>query len=179
MVSQRKIVLRVKQRQEGRKMPKRLLWMITIFLCGLFVLAGYRDSNAAARSCLSGRARGWSTGRCGGIPAGEAVIEILPCRHLDGVRTQHFAMTMTTNSRLEMFYKVRERQESYTDIPLTRTLQYRKKSPGITPGMLSSPTTGRTGPPPMQVSAMPKSPWRSCRGALTRWHYSFSSGHTG
>ncbi len=32
-----------------------------------------------------------------------------------------------------MFYKVRERQDSYTDIPMTRTLQYRKKSTGNHP----------------------------------------------
>ena len=42
-------------------------------------------------------------------------------------------MTMTTNSRVEMFYKLRERQDSFTDIPLTRTLQYRKKSAGNHP----------------------------------------------
>ena len=42
-------------------------------------------------------------------------------------------MTTTTNSQVDVFYKVRERQDSYTDIPLTRTLQYRKKSTGNHP----------------------------------------------
>ena len=61
------------------------------------------------------------------------MIEVLPAVTIDGARTHHFAMTMTTNSRVEMFYKLRERQDSFTDIPLTRTLQYRKKSAGNHP----------------------------------------------
>ena len=68
-----------------------------------------------------------------GDPRGEAVIEVLPSVAVDGARTHHFAMTTTTNSQVDVFYKVRERQDSYTDIPLTRTLQYRKKSTGNHP----------------------------------------------
>ena len=115
-------------------MPKRLLWIIMIFLCGLFVFAGYRDSIAAVKALpfRSGERMVYRA-MWGGIPAGEAVIEVLPAVTIDGARTHHFAMTMTTNSRVEMFYKLRERQDSFTDIPLTRTLQYRKKSAGNHP----------------------------------------------
>ena len=115
-------------------MPKRLLLIIMIFLCGLFVFAGYRDSIAAVKALpfRSGERMVYRA-MWGGIPAGEAVIEVLPAVTIDGARTHHFAMTMTTNSRVEMFYKLRERQDSFTDIPLTRTLQYRKKSAGNHP----------------------------------------------
>jgi len=115
-------------------MPGRLRWMITIFLCSLFVLMGYRESIAAVKALpfRSGERMVYRA-MWGGIPAGEAVIEVLPAVTIDGARTHHFAMTMTTNSRVEMFYKLRERQDSYTDIPLTRTLQYRKKSAGNHP----------------------------------------------
>ena len=115
-------------------MPGRLRWMITIFLCSLFVLMGYRESIAAVKALpfRSGERMVYRA-MWGGIPAGEAVIEVLPAVTIDGARTHHFAMTMTTNSRVEMFYKLRERQDSFTDIPLTRTLQYRKKSAGNHP----------------------------------------------
>src|SRR5512137_2033504 len=134
MASQRKAIQCVKHRQEGGKMPKRHLWMIVIFLCSLFMFAGYQDSIAAVKALpFQLGERMVYRAMWGGIPAGEAVIEVLPAVAVDGARTHHFAMTMTTNSQVEMFYKLRERQDSYTDIPLTRTLQYRKKSTGNHP----------------------------------------------
>jgi hypothetical protein len=69
----------------------------------------------------------------GFIPAGEAVIEVLPDTSVDGARAHHFAMTTTTNSRVDLFYKIRERQDSFPDAAMTRTLQYRKKSTGDHP----------------------------------------------
>ena len=115
-------------------MPGRLRWMITIFLCSLFVLMGYRESDAAVKALPFRQGeRIVYRAMWGGIPAGEAVIEVLPSVAVDGARTHHFAMTMTTNSQVEMFYKLCERQDSFTDISLTRTLQYRKKSTGNHP----------------------------------------------
>lgn len=69
----------------------------------------------------------------GVIPAGEAVIEVLPDASMEGVRAHHFAMTTTTNSGVDLFYRIRERQDSFTDAAMTRTLQYRKKSTGNHP----------------------------------------------
>jgi len=115
-------------------MTKRHLWMIVIFLCSLFVFAGYRDSIAAVKA-LPFRLGERMVYRAmwGGIPAGEAVIEVLPAVTIDGMKAHHFAMTTTTNSQVDVFYKVRERQDSYADIQMTRTLQYRKKSAGNHP----------------------------------------------
>ena len=60
-------------------MPKRLLLISMIFLCGLFVFAGYRDSIAAVKALpfRSGERMVYRA-MWGGIPAGEAVIEVLP-----------------------------------------------------------------------------------------------------
>ncbi len=69
----------------------------------------------------------------GFIPAGEAVIEILPTVIIRGTKAYHFVMTVTTNSQIDMFYKIREQQDSYADIALTRTLEYQKKSTGKHP----------------------------------------------
>ena len=115
-------------------MPRCLQWILMIFLCSLFVLAGYRDSSAVTK-VLPFRQGEKMVYRAmwGVIPAGEAVIEVLPAVTIDGVKAHHFAMTTTTNSQVDVFYKVRERQDSYADIQMTRTLQYRKKSAGNHP----------------------------------------------
>lgn len=115
-------------------MPKRLFCAAVIVLCSLLVLAGGRESDAAARTLPFRQGeRMVYRAMWGFIPAGEAVIEVLSDAAVDGVKARHFAMTTTTNSQVDVFYKIRERQDSYTDIPMTRTLQYRKKSTGNHP----------------------------------------------
>ena len=69
----------------------------------------------------------------GVIPAGEAVIKVLPMEKVDGIETYHFAMVTETNATIDLFYKIRERQDSYTDIDLTRTILYKKLSTGKHP----------------------------------------------
>lgn len=63
----------------------------------------------------------------GVIPAGEAVLEVLPVEMMDGAPVYHFVMTATSNSFLDVFYKVRDRIDSYTDIHMTHSLLYKKK----------------------------------------------------
>lgn len=66
----------------------------------------------------------------GFIPAGEAVLEILPIETLDGVRSYHFVMTAKTYPYIDLFYKFRERIDAYTDLQMTRSLLYRLKKEG-------------------------------------------------
>jgi len=63
----------------------------------------------------------------GVVPAGEAVLEVLPVEMIGGTQAYHFALTATSNSFLDVFYKVRDRIDSYTDIPMTHSLLYKKK----------------------------------------------------
>ncbi len=65
--------------------------------------------------------------RWGVIPAGEAVLEVLPIEEMNGEPAYHFVMTARTNSFVDVFYKVRDRIDSYTDTDLTHTLFYKKK----------------------------------------------------
>ncbi|MCX5834621.1 MAG: DUF3108 domain-containing protein [Deltaproteobacteria bacterium] len=69
----------------------------------------------------------------GMITAGDAAIEVLPFRTYNGVRTYHFMMETRTNAALDLIYKIRERQDSYPDIHMSRTLHYSKKSTGEHP----------------------------------------------
>jgi hypothetical protein len=61
------------------------------------------------------------------IPAGEAVLEVLPIETMNGVPVYHFVLTASSNAFLDMFYKVRDRIDSYTDIHMTHSLLYKKK----------------------------------------------------
>lgn len=113
-------------------MRRRFLCHAALVLCALLALAGQGDAASKALPFRQGERLVYRA-LWGFIPAGEAVIEVLPDAGVEGVRAHHFAMTTTTNSRVDLFYKIRERQDSYADTAMTRTLQYRKKSTGDHP----------------------------------------------
>ncbi len=60
------------------------------------------------------------------IPAGTAILEVLPMENINGVKYHHFVMTTKTNSFVDRIYKVRNRIDSYTDQDITRTVLYKK-----------------------------------------------------
>jgi hypothetical protein len=60
------------------------------------------------------------------IPAGEAILEVLPIEMMNGAPVYHFALTATSNDFLDVFYKVRDRIDSYTDLHMTHSLLYKK-----------------------------------------------------
>ncbi len=60
------------------------------------------------------------------IPAGTAVLEVLPMENIDGVKYHHFVMTTKTNSFVDRIYKVRNRIDSFTNQDITRTVLYKK-----------------------------------------------------
>jgi hypothetical protein len=64
------------------------------------------------------------------IPAGEAVLEVLPIETVNGVRSHHFVMTAKTYPFIDLFYKVRNRIDAYTDIGMTHSILYKKHNRG-------------------------------------------------
>lgn len=64
------------------------------------------------------------------IPAGEGTIEIHPMETVNGIRSFHFSFTARTYEYIDIFYKVRDRIDAYTDETLTRSLLYRKHQEG-------------------------------------------------
>ncbi len=60
------------------------------------------------------------------VPAGEAVLSVEPDDAIDGQPARHFLMTVRTNDFVDVFYKVRDRIEAWTDLAVTRSLHYRK-----------------------------------------------------
>jgi len=61
------------------------------------------------------------------VPAGEGILEILPIETINGVNAYHFVLTVKSNSFIDLFYKVRDRIDAYTDIEMTHTILYKKK----------------------------------------------------
>ena len=61
------------------------------------------------------------------IPAGEAVLEVLPQEHMAGIDAHHFVLTARTNAFVDAFYMVRDRIDAWADVVMNRSLLYRKK----------------------------------------------------
>lgn len=64
----------------------------------------------------------------GFIPAGEAVLEVMPVETINGVKTYHFVMKARTNSFIDKIYKYRSRIDAYADLDMTHSLMYLKKT---------------------------------------------------
>jgi hypothetical protein len=62
------------------------------------------------------------------LPAGEAVLEVLPIETINGVKSFHFMMQVKTNSFIDKIYKYRSRIDAYADLGMTRSLKYLKKT---------------------------------------------------
>ena len=64
------------------------------------------------------------------IRAGEGAIEIHPMTDVNGSRSYHFSFTARTSELADLFYKVRDRIDAYTDEAVTRSLLYTKRQDG-------------------------------------------------
>jgi len=54
-------------------------------------------------------------------------LEVLPIETINGVKAYHFVLTAKSNSFVDLFYKVRDRIDAYTDIEMNHTILYKKK----------------------------------------------------
>ena len=61
------------------------------------------------------------------IPAGEAVLEVLPQEHMAGIDVHHFVLTARSNAFVDAFYMVRDRIDAWADRAMRQSLLYRKK----------------------------------------------------
>ncbi|SDB32204.1 Protein of unknown function [Desulfonatronum thiosulfatophilum] len=65
--------------------------------------------------------------RWGVIPAAHATLEVHPMVELDGRLAHHFVMTTRTNSFADYFYRYRNHIDSFTDIDMSRSLNFNKR----------------------------------------------------
>jgi hypothetical protein len=64
------------------------------------------------------------------IPAGEFVLEVLPIETVNGIRSYHFSLTARTYPFIDLFYKVRDQIDAFTDSEMTHSILYKKKQGG-------------------------------------------------
>ena len=64
------------------------------------------------------------------IPAGEAVLQVLPIETVNGIKSRHFMLTTKTYPFIDLFYKVRDRIDAYTDVEMTHSILYKKFKQG-------------------------------------------------
>jgi hypothetical protein len=65
--------------------------------------------------------------RWAAIPAGEAVMEVLPMKTIDGNEVYHFRLTAESNRFVDLFYKVRDCIDAYANVEMTHAVRYRHK----------------------------------------------------
>ena len=61
------------------------------------------------------------------IPAGEATLEVMPIREVNGEDAYHYVLTAKTNQFLDSIYKVRDHIDGYTDLDITRSVFYSQR----------------------------------------------------
>lgn len=61
------------------------------------------------------------------IPAGVAVLEVLPVAWINGLPSYHFVMTAQSNAFIDALYKVRNRIDAFADLEMTRSILYKKE----------------------------------------------------
>jgi len=64
------------------------------------------------------------------IIVGEAVLEVMPHKRINGTEARHFVMTAKTNSFADIFYKVRDKIEAFTDTGMNHAVLYKKRKQG-------------------------------------------------
>ncbi len=64
--------------------------------------------------------------RWGIIPAGEATLAVYPHETIDGRKANHFVLTARTNKFVDVFYKVRQRIDAFSDLKMSRSLLYKE-----------------------------------------------------
>jgi Protein of unknown function (DUF3108) len=97
-------------------------FIISVFSRNAFAVEDVFPFNAGEKLTLQAK---W-----GFIPAGEAVLEVLPAETLNGVKSCHFVMTSKTYPFIDLFYKVRDRIDSYVDLGMTHSILYKKQKRG-------------------------------------------------
>lgn len=64
------------------------------------------------------------------IEAGFAVFDVLSVTKVGKQPCRHFSLKVETSSFVDIFYKVRDKLDSYTDLVLSRSIRYSKKETG-------------------------------------------------
>lgn len=105
--------------------PLFAVWLQGI-LCVLQIFAFSAAADEAVRPFEPGETLTYKL-RWKFISAGTAVFQVQPIAEIDGNPAHHFLLTIRSSSFVDLFYKVRDRVEAYTDLTVTRSLLYKNE----------------------------------------------------
>jgi len=112
-------------RTAGERAIKMLKYPLIVL--GLILFQGLAANAGEPESYSVGERLTYSL-RWEKIPAGEAELRVVGGHELDdGQSALHFRMTARTNSFVDLFYKVRDQVDAYTDPAVEQSLLYLKK----------------------------------------------------
>lgn len=60
------------------------------------------------------------------MPVGEAIMEVLPMKHMNGILAYHFSVAARSNSFVDVFYRVRDQIDAFSDKEMTRSIHYQQ-----------------------------------------------------
>jgi len=102
--------------------------IINLVLCCVFLAAAFNDARAEDKEHPFGPGEKMHfVLKYGVIPAGEATLEVHAMDKIKGVDAYHFVVTARSNAFIDLFFKVRDRIDSYADVEMNHSLYYRKK----------------------------------------------------
>ncbi|MDX1775733.1 MAG: DUF3108 domain-containing protein [Desulfobulbales bacterium] len=104
---------------------RRLLRFILLLVTSLGIVFILSPAGAVEKPFKPGEKMNYIL-KYGAIPGGWATLEVLDMEEIDGAKAHHFVMTARSNSFVDIFFKVRDRIDSYTDANMNHSLFYRK-----------------------------------------------------
>jgi len=109
------------------KVMKCLSYSINLFIC-FFIASAIFSSIAVAevRHPFQPGEKMQYVLKYGAIPAGEATLEVHDLDEINGESAYHFVLTARSNSFVDIFFKVRDRIDSYADTEMQHSLYYKK-----------------------------------------------------
>ncbi len=109
---------------------KRFLWIISVM--GTVLLAN--PCISATPKLPAGSAIPFAPGerltyqlKWSLIPAGHAILEVLPMKTINGSQAYHFRLTAKSNAFVDIFFKVRDRIDAFANVAMTHTVRYLHK----------------------------------------------------
>jgi len=105
---------------------QRLVGIIFIFLTVVNISALFNPAIAEEQRPFQPGEKLHYVLKYGAISAGTATLEVHDMEEIQGVEAYHFVMTARSNSFIDIFFKVRDRIDSYADADMNHSLYYKK-----------------------------------------------------
>jgi hypothetical protein len=104
----------------------RLPGVLLFILCFLNVSPLLSSATAGDKHPFKPGEKMYFVLKYGVMPAGAATLEVHDMDEMQGAEAYHFIMTARSNPFLDIFFKVRDRIDSYADADMSHSLYYKK-----------------------------------------------------